>query len=86
MKNESSAEKLQNELLEKGFKAIELCYSHDDGMVSIIHHVLSKDDEPSENIEPCLDYKRHDLSSDEARSILKKWMDQVVIFPDPRVV
>jgi hypothetical protein len=84
MAKKSPAIKLQEELLEKGFRSIELCDDQDDHMVTITHYSLSKRDKPSENPDPCLMYKWFSLGSDEAVEILEKWMDQTAIHPDPR--
>jgi hypothetical protein len=84
MSVKKEAVKLQNELLEKGFRSIERCDDHDDYMVTITHYSLSKSDKPSENTELCFLYKWFDLGSEEAVEILEKWMDQSTIYPDPR--
>jgi len=82
----SPAVNLQKELLEKGFRSIEFCDDQDDGMVTISHYFLTKEKGPSQNTDSCLIRKWYDLEGEEAVQILEKWMAQIVIFPDPRVV
>ena len=82
----SAATKLQNELQEKGFMSIQLCDYLDDGMVTIGHYVLSKEEKPEDNNYPCPFNKWYDLAGEEAVQILEKWMTQIVIFPDQRVL
>ena len=77
---------LQEHLIEKGFRSIELCDDQDDHMVTITHYTLSKSDKPSENPDPCLMYKWYDLAGEEAVEILQKWIDQTAIHPDPRTL
>jgi hypothetical protein len=81
-----AAVKLQEQLLEKGFKSIEFCDDIEDGLVTISHHYLTKDEGPSKDTKPCLNHKWYDLASVEAVQILEKWMAQTEIFPDPRVL
>jgi hypothetical protein len=84
MQKVNEAAKLQNDLLEKGFRSIERCDDLDDGIVTISHYVLSKDEKPSEISSDCPLHKLFDLTSEEAVEILQKWMNQTVIYPDPR--
>ena len=78
------AENLQKKLLEKGFKSIEFCDDQDDGMVTISHYFLTKEEGPSKNTDSCLIHNWYDLASDEAAQILEKWITQMAVYPDPR--
>jgi hypothetical protein len=84
MATQSPAVKLQNELLDKGFRSIEKCDIIDDGVVTITHYALSKEIRPSDNRETCPLYHWHHLADEEAVQILEKWISQTVIYPDPR--
>jgi hypothetical protein len=81
--NLNYAEKLQSDLLNKGFKRIELCDIEDDGVVEIKHYTLSKADEPSKP-DSCLYFHSIDLNSEQALNVLENWMNQIMINPDPR--
>lgn len=80
----SKAERLQQDLLNKGFLSIEICDVIDDEYVSIEHCVLTKSNKDSEHSDSCILYKRFDLSSQEAIELLEKWVEQISIYPDPR--
>lgn len=84
MATQSRAAKLQNELLDKGFRSIEKCDIIDDGVVNLTHYALSKGIRPSDNRETCPLYYWYHLADEEALQILEKWISQTVIYPDPR--
>jgi hypothetical protein len=76
---------LQQELLSKGFKAIDFYDIQDHGPVEIHHYLLSKNDEIAKP-DSCIFYESIDLKSQKALEVIAEWLTQIKIKPDPRSI
>ena len=82
LKNEDAAN-LQQTLVDKGYKFLDFCDTEENGMNTIHHYSLSKNDEIAKP-DGCLLFTQIDLQSKEALEVLEHWLNQIDIYPDPR--
>ena len=82
LKNVDAAN-LQQSLVDKGYKFLDFCDTEENGMNTIHHYSLSKNDEIAKP-DSCLLFTQIDLQSKEALEVLEHWLNQIDIYPDPR--
>jgi hypothetical protein len=72
-------------LLDQGYKSLDYCEEIDDGTVITKEYILSKGDEIAKP-DRCTMQNSFPLESEEATQILKQWVNQISIYPDPRTL
>lgn len=80
-----STETIQEKLIQKGYRTIELCDIIDGEHRDEYYYALSKGDEIAKP-DSCVLFTSYDLKSPEANEIFNKWMNQIHIYPDPRTL